>query len=408
MAGLDLFTLHMKKLIPVFAIVLLSLGFTASAFAQADTAAFKPHGSLNGQLFADYYYMLSADTVAGVPTHGAYYEPNKNISPNWGTRFFQAFDLRRVQIGYNYYFTKNITSKFLLEGESGAATGGDVLASGKRGMYIKEASVSFANAIPMGTLIFGQQAANLFSVDEGLMGYRFVEKSLLDFRGMSEAGSNDLGIQLVGNFDKEKNFGYSAFISNGMGAKDETDKYKDFSGEVNANLLDKHIVIDLSGDYMDKATVSKITDVVGTDTTRATNVAQSNSLLKIAAAYQSAPITVGLVYAMHTLAGQSLSVAGTDAVQNGISIFAHGAIIPKSLNVFARYDIYNPDTKANDNSSGRKENFLLAGLDWIPDADAPNAHIAPNIWINTFSDKSSAGTSYEPITALRLTFSDKF
>ncbi|MDP4199230.1 MAG: hypothetical protein Q8922_05665 [Bacteroidota bacterium] len=397
----------MKKLTTSFAFAILAVCLAHSAFAQNADSTFKPHGQLVGQLFADYYYMMSADTV-GFGGKG-YYEPAKNsgsASVNANTKFFQAFDVRRVQLGYNYMFTKTVTGKFLLEHESGA-TGGDVLGDNKRGMYVKEASIAFANAIPMGTVIVGQQATNVFSVDEGLMGYRPIEKSLLDMRGMSEAGSNDLGIQLVGNIDKDKNFGYSAMISNGVGAKDETDKYKDFTGEVNAKFLDQHIVIDIAGDYMDKATQKKLYNKTNTDS--ATNVDQSNSLIKFAAAYTSSQVTVGIVYAMHTLAGQSLSVAGTDAVQTGLSIFARGAIIPKQLNLFARYDMFDPDSKASsDNYLGPKENFIVAGLDWIPDVDAQNVHVMPNIWMNTFKDKSSAAKDFAGITVARLTFSYKY
>jgi hypothetical protein len=391
----------MKK-VSILAFTLL-LGLSTSAFAQTDST-FKPHGTIVGQLFADYFYQLSADTV-NFKTK-AYYEPNSNISASWGTKFFQAFDLRRVQLGYNYWFANDVIGKFLLEHESGAING-DVLGSAKRGMYIKEASLTFTSWVPMSSVIFGQQATNVFSVDEGLMGYRNIEKSLLDMRGMSEAGSNDLGIQIVGAIDNDKNFGYSAMISNGNGSKDETDKYKAFTGEVNAKFLDKHIVIDVAGDYMDKATVPVV--IIGKDTAhQAKSVEQSNSLIKIAAAYTSTPVTVGVVYAMHNLKGQSKSVAGNDANQTGLSIFARAAIIEKQLNVFARYDMFDPDSKASDNASGPKENFITAGLDWIPNIASQSVHVMPNVWINTFKDKSSADIDFEGIMVTRLTLSYKF
>ncbi len=400
----------MKKLIPVFALILLSVGFIASASAQDATAtstppAFKPHWSFNGQLFADYYYMMSADTTSGKGYNGPqgsyYYEPKSNGD---NKRYYQAFDMRRVQFGANYYFTKDITAKVLLEHES-AYPGGDVLADGKSGFYAKEASLTFSNWIPLANVILGQQAMNLFSVDEGLWGYRGVEKSILDFRGATETGSNDLGVQVQGNFVKSGDFSYSAaLVNSNNSSKVEDVKDKVIAGQLTGKFLNQHLVIDLTGDY---AGVPNTTAIVGTDTVR--NLSEANSLWKVAVAYASNPITVGIVYANHTYGGQSFSVAGNDRVQSALSIFAHGEIIPKALNAFARYDMFDPDKNAKDNSAGRKENFIVAGLDWLPEGkDAPNVHIDPNIEIDSFTDKGSQGLSYEPITVLRLTFFDKF
>ena len=393
----------MKKLLPVLALAVAIGISTGSALAQTPSTpppAFTPHWSFNGQLFADYYYMMSADTAG--PAGKFYYEPNAK-TPNGATdntKNYQAFDMRRVQFGANFYYSPTIVAKVLLEHES-AFTNGDVLADSKSGFYVKEASVAFGGWIPMGSVIFGQQAMNLFSVDEGLWGYRGVEKSILDFRGMTETGSNDLGIQAVGNFDAGKDFGYALAIAN----SDNSSKVEDFrdkvlAADLNAKFMDKHIVLDVSGDVAGAGTATS-----GLDST----YSQSNSLWKVAAAYTSTPITIGIVYANHTLGAQSKTVAGEDVVQSGLSIFAHGEIIPKALGAFARYDMYDPNTKENDNKLGRKESFISAGLDWIPEADA-NVHVDPNIEINSFSNHSgvSSPSGYEAITVARVTLWAKF
>ena len=98
------------------------------------------------------------------------------------------------------------------------------------------------------------------------------------------------------------------------------------------------------------------------------------------------------------------------AKQSGFSIFAHGTIIPGTLNVFARYDMYTPDTKysysavgsgytsslangategfassmsnlssASANGNYWKESFMNFGLDWTPTKDK-KIHLMPNIW----------------------------
>lgn len=390
----------MKKLLPVLTLTLLTAGFTASAFAQVDTV-FRPHWSFNGQIFADYYYMLSADTAPS-GTKKFYYEPNAN-TPNKVTdnsKNYQAFDMRRVQFGANYYYSSDITAKVLLEHEN-AYVGQDVLGDNKSGFYVKEASITFGGWIPMGNVIFGQQAMNVFSVDEGLWGYRGIEKSILDFRGMTETGSNDLGIQAVGNFDKDKDFGYAiAIVNNDNSSKVEDFRDKVLAGDLNAKFLDKHIVLDVSGDVAGQPTATSGLD---------SGYSESNSLWKVAAAYTSKQITIGVVYANHTLGAQSATVAGEDAVQSGLSIFAHGQIVENALNAFARYDMFDPNTKENDNKLGRKEAFITAGLDWIPQDDA-NVHIDPNVEINSFSNHSgvSSPSGYESATVLRLTLWAKF
>jgi hypothetical protein len=139
----------------------------------------------------------------------------------------------------------------------------------------------------------------------------------------------------------------------------------------------------------------------------AAGVEQSKMTIKAMAAYNTDLLTLGVEYAMQNQKGQSLVAGGGDAKVNAISIFARGAIMPKQFMWFARYDMYDPNTNATDNLAGRKENFITAGLDWQPDPTA-NAHIMPNIWVNTFKDKSSANLDYESIVVGRLTLAYKF
>ncbi len=407
----------MKKLILLSTLSLFLIGGLAKSSHAQDTT-FKPHWSFGGQIFADYYNMLSADTASSKyagPLGKFYYEPNSN-TPNAAKdnqKFYQAFDMRRVQVGANYYFSPNITAKVLLEHES-AYTNGDVEADSKSSVYVKEASLTFSNWIPMGNVIFGQQAMNVFSVDEGLWGYRGIEKTILDLRGSTETGSNDLGIQAVGNFDNDKDFGYAlAIVNSDNSSKVEDIKDKVVAFDLNAKFMDKHIVVDVAGDDGGVPTAASIADVsfptYTPDSTKAANVSESNSLWKIAAAYTSSVFTIGALYANHTLGGQSKSVAGNDAVQTDLSVFANATIIDKSLRVFARYDMFDPDSKANDNSSGRKESTIIAGLDWLPDGtNAPNVHVDPNVEIDSFTDKGSEGLTFEPIMVARLTFFAKF
>jgi hypothetical protein len=113
------------------------------------------------------------------------------------------------------------------------------------------------------------------------------------------------------------------------------------------------------------------------------------------------PVTIGLSFAMQNQS--KLGAKGADVSPNGLSAFARGAIMEKTLAWFARFDMYNPDSK-ND-TIGYKENFITAGLDWQPEKDV---HVMPNIWVNTWSDKSAAATKRDADIVGRLTFFYKF
>jgi hypothetical protein len=83
-----------------------------------------------------------------------------------------------------------------------------------------------------------------------------------------------------------------------------------------------------------------------------------------------------------------------------VSVFAWAPLPGVSdLNAYARFDLYNPDTK--NGSSGFKENFITVGLDYMP---TKNVHFMPNIWVNTFSNKASGGPNPDADVVGRLTF----
>ena len=382
----------MKNLFRCFVLAGFSSLLASAAVAQTSGTQttppeeFKPSGNFSMQFITDYYNVISADTAAKYGFKGGLYEPNSAISTTANTKGYQAFDLRRVYLGYDYNFTKNIAGQLLFAHENGASNG-DVVIDQNRGLYIKAANLRFKNAIPNSTLIIGQQGTATFALTESIWGYRSIEKTMMDFRGF--APSNDLGIQLMGGFDQASTIGYSLMISNGNGAKTETDKYKKIAGELNAKLLDKALVLEAYADYSDLAPIG--------DTNRNTMT------IKGMAAYTTDPITVGFEYAMQTMAGQSAT--HTDVKPNGWWVFARGYILPKQLNWYARYDMYDPNADA---TSGRKETFIDAGLDWIPSMDAQNVHVMPNVWIDSYKDKSSANMSFEPIIVGRLTFFYKF
>jgi hypothetical protein len=129
------------------------------------------------------------------------------------------------------------------------------------------------------------------------------------------------------------------------------------------------------------------------------------------AAYNSKWFGIGVEYFMqtqkngevHVVTATPTSNDTSAATQSGLSVFAHATIIQNKLNFFARFDMYNPDTKYQFVTTGSpakvsetytsllvptntyKENFLTAGLDWTPTADK-KVHIEPNVWYDAISN----------------------
>lgn len=398
---------NMKKLATFFVALFLGSLALSTAHAQSADTTFKPSGKLSMQFFGDYFYQIASDTA---PSRGKqYYSGNP--------KFYQAFDIRRVYLGYDYNFSKDVSTQLLLAHENGAygkavaltgvksaadttgkitntttTTGivtnssGDIVLDGNRGIYIKAANLRFKGWVPNATVIFGQQGTYAFALPEAMWGYRSIEKTVMDARGL--AGSNDLGIALAGTADKDGMIGYSFMISNGNGAKVESDKYKKFAADVNVKLLDRALAIDIYGDLMDL------------------NQFQRQTTVSAFAGYTSEAITAGVQYAMQTLSTETVGSAPPtdDVTPNALSVFARATILPKQLMAFARYDIWNPNSK--NTTTLYKENFITAGLDWQPDASA-NAHIMPNVWINSYAEQGSLRKMDADVVG-RMTFMFKF
>src|SRR5438270_1728153 len=82
---------------------------------------------------------------------------------------------------------------------------------------------------------------------ENLYGYRSVEKTVADMRGV--APSSDLGMAVQGRFDRKENYSYSVIVANGSGVRPENDKYKRLYTNLNGKFFNKTLNIDLNYSY---------------------------------------------------------------------------------------------------------------------------------------------------------------
>jgi len=391
----------MKRSISLLIVILFLSAFSLKAqYLWNSDSAFKAgaanSGRIWGYMFGDYYVKSHSDSL------------NRGGSNQYsGTNFPKnksAFQFRRIYLGYDYNITSKFSAELLLAAEdnsnpaaSTAATpntSNDALEDNKLTFYIKLANIRWKNIWKGTDLVVGQVATPAFPLlSERIWAYRSIERTISDIR---RTPSYDLGATLQGKFDAKGNYGYNVMVGNGSSAKPEGDIFKWFYGDVWAMFLDKKLVIDLYADY-------ERLNWQAWSSAASPAWHHSRQMLKGYIAYNTPALTIGAEGYLNNLKNDNFATtkAGTidtlSTVAKGISFYVHGDIIKTKLRFFARYDIYNPDNKidnntytkyvgntANYNDPTTKEQFITAGLDFTP---AKNVHFMPNIWYNNYKSQ---------------------
>lgn len=366
---LSLLPTRRNSLIIAAFLSLVSLSTLAQDTTKTQTD-FKASGKIWGYAFGDYAFKLHADA-----------EKRGNIQYSKLPKNYNSFNLRRVYLGYDYQFSPNISSQFLLAHESSSeanASNPDVLTDNNRAMYIKAMNIRFKNVIPRATIVVGQQATPTFAtLGDGIWGYRSIEKTIADLRGISS--STDLGLGIFGKIGENENVGYDLMVGNNNGAKVENNSFKKLYTSLYTYLLDKKLFVQGNFEYARSA---------------AEPVQKNLSTIKGMVAYENEKTTVGIEGFQQLQTNGSTYLKGTDTAysnrkSSGISFYVTQQLKKDELNLFARFDLYDPDTKFNSGNTyigynTNKESFAVVGLDWIP---YKNVHIMPNVWIDQFKSK---------------------
>ena len=141
-----------------------------------------------------------------------------------------AFDIKRVYLKYSDNISDDLT--FKLTYDVGRDDNDRKLSS-----YLKHAYIDWNKSI--GTISLGLMGTNSYGTQEKTWGYRFVEKSPLDFAGWTKTADFGLGYSYSSG-----NLNINAQILNGEGYKEEQDENGDFAvyvkllygeGELNKN-----------------------------------------------------------------------------------------------------------------------------------------------------------------------------
>lgn len=399
-----------------------TLSFSATAqntpFGKVDSLIRPNTYNIWGYAFMDYYYKAHADTAGTF--NGSYHGRGGSNQYTGVPQTHNAFQSRRIYLGFDYALNKHFQAEFLLADEDnfnttnttastatvgGGGTGtvsvpapavpnGDLLANGKSSFYLKLANIRWHNIWNGTDFVFGQQATPSFPLlTEVVWGYRSIERTVSDIR---RTPSYDFGAGLNGIFDpKTRNFGYDLLVANGTSAKPVgyTNNFKWFYGDVWAKLFDKHILLDLYADYY---------RLNWTPTWH-----HSRQMVKGYIAYTTPKLTIGVEGFINTMKNDAFlkSAAGVDTangVGEALSAYIRGSIIKDKLGFFVRLDKFNPNknitsgndanyTKVTGNTSNYydpttsgnnvQETFFTAGIDLTP---IKNVHIMPNIWYDHY------------------------
>ncbi|HXC06203.1 MAG TPA: hypothetical protein VNZ86_15705, partial [Bacteroidia bacterium] len=326
--------------------------------APASTDEFKPSGSVWGYVFGDFAFKAHNDTLGrgagNVQYKGTSSLNSNNVAgpsnPVPANVQSNAFQIRRAYLGYDYQITKNFSASAVLANEQ------TLLPNNQNTVYLKYAFVKWSNIWKGTDIIFGQFQTASFATGMGtepLWGYRASERTIMDMHNID--GSTDLGVSLQGKLWEQKNVtdeekkpalvGYILQLGNGASATPETDPYKKARINLYTALLNQKLVIGVYGDYT---------------TQQYSPYHTSNMTMKVYASYRCEAFHLGFEAFQQTNQNSDIykvydpAIKNTDAnndtvsgVQMGISVWGSAKIIKNKLNIFARYDSYNPDTKWN-------------------------------------------------------------
>jgi hypothetical protein len=394
----------------------------------AEDTTWKPQRRVWGYTFGDFYYDAHADQKTGVRG------PETNYAGV--PQYRNAFQFRRIYLGYDYEITKKFKAEFLLASEpsanTGAATGtpvqnGDNLVDGKMAFWIKNANLRVRDLWNGTDFVIGEMSTPGFalnepgtngpnSLSESTWAYRSIEKTVTDFH---KNNSYDVGAALQGTFDPAtKNYGYVLMVGDNTqssllsATNANTGFFKIFYGDIWAKFLNQKLYVDIYADYLKTSGTSTVTNAVITGGVPVG--LQEHNMFKIFASYTTKPITIGVeaytqkfqnavinsgtVNPSATTPVASTAVTVEDATAKALSVWVRGPIV-KTLNYFARFDSYNPNSKFNKDNNypvvltnyanytpAYKETFYTAGLDYTP---TKNVHFEPNFWLVNFKDQKN-------------------
>jgi len=347
---------NLKKITGLALIALAVLALAATAGAQQ---------KFTTTIYFDYTFNLTND---GYLTNSTLVPPPINNQFRFRRAYFRyenkISDLLSFRFTYDADNTANLTSAALTGTPATITTKKD----DKLRPFIKHLYLDYGGLLPNSSLRVGMVNTITFQIAEDKWGYRSVAKTLVDgFKDITgsdiRASSADLGLNFTGMVSKELKYG--AMIVSGEGySHPEYDKYKKYAA------------------YLQFIPVAGLSAVgyVDYEPRDASNKAMT---YKGDLYFEMVPnLTLAGEYVAYNSDLNKNTGTLTHFNVSGYSIWGVYKIMVDTLNAFARFDHYVP----NSTVSSKDQDLVILGLDWAP--VSTTWKLQPNVWVINYKDSA--------------------
>ena len=345
-------------------ILLAALSLTSIIYTQD-----KPVPKISGYMFGEYFYNVARDT--GISSLS-------NVATG-GKKDLNGFQFRRIYFTYDNEISSTFSARFRLEGTTGSP-------------IIKDAYLKWKNVFDGSDLLFGLQPTPAFEISEGFWGYRSLEKTILDLRGI--VTSRDLAVSLKGKLDESAMIKYWVMFGNNSSTGAESDKYKRLYAHLQFAPTEK-ISLTVYSDYKMQPSIN---DLKSTSTPKATLNHNALTTAVFAGYTEKDMFKFGFEGFLQSTPndykdGSPDSLVSKNAI--GLSVFG-SYNLSAVLSLVGRYDLFDPNM--NNKAKSDSRNYFIFGADWKADK---NVSIIPNILYETYEGIGSR--SVEASVTARIT-----
>ena len=337
-------------------------------------------GKFSGYMFGDFYYNIARDGTFGALVNTA------SSGAASGTTAMQAFQFRRIYFTYDNDISEKFTSRFRLEVDQAALT-----SNGKIGAFVKDAYLRWKTVFGTNDLLFGIQPTPAFEISEAAWGYRSLEKTIMDLRGI--VASRDFGVSLKGKITENGMFNYWAMFANGAGTSSvEGDKYKRYYAHVQYKAT-PNIQATINVDYADRVDVA--------DPYRpGTRVGNGMTTISGFAGYSEGAISVNVEgYMQSTSNGYNDGTALATKTGFGFSLFGTYTL-QLDIALVGRYDYFDPNIDTKVAAYGDIRHYIILGFSWKPDK---NVSIMPNLLYEAYENAAVSNAPVDASLTARVT-----